>query len=448
MKHWLKQPYHGYLRNHDVQEDVALTQVGPGTPGGEYLRRTWQPVALSDEFEDLPLLVKVLGEELVLFRTKKGQIGLIEKRCPHRGVSLEYGVPSDEGIKCCYHGWHFAPDGTILDTPNCPESKVRESFCHGAYPVQEHKGIVFAYMGPPADQPKLPILDTYQDYHGENTLMVPYSLYFPCNWLQIAENTQDPIHSVFLHTSISGAQFDESWGVLPVVQWVKTPLGMMNINVRRWKEKIWLRTTETILPNYNQTGSFWERPDTVKTFQRVSMTRIFRPIDDTHTRVMGWRYFNEALEPDGKGDPTAVGKDKIDAIGQIDDRDYETQQRSPGDYEAIKSQGSITIHERETPVASDRGVLMMRSLVREGGRAVQSGQPYTSLPLDGDEVVPTYTQDSVITRPILDGLDDRKVQKEYGKKFGQLVLDSVSIEPEKRKAFIEKRLQTLFVNAS
>ena len=116
MKHWLKQPYQGYLRNHDVHPDIEITQVGPGTDGGEYLRRTWQPLALAEELTDLPLLVKILNEELVLFRTQKGVLGLVEKHCSHRGASLEFGVATDEGIRCCYHGWHFAPDGTILDT--------------------------------------------------------------------------------------------------------------------------------------------------------------------------------------------------------------------------------------------------------------------------------------------------------------------------------------------
>ena len=445
MKHWLKQPYQGYLRKHDMQADLEITQVGPGTPGGEYLRRTWQPVALTEELSDLPLLVKLLGEELVLFRTRQGVPGLVEKHCAHRGASLEFGVATDEGIRCCYHGWHFAPDGTILETPNCPANTNYKKFCHGAYPVHEFKGIIFTYMGPPDELPDFPVLDTYQDYHDENSQMVPYSLYYPCNWLQIAENTQDPVHSCFLHTSISGAQFDDSWGVIPVLDWVRTPLGMMNVNVRRWKDNVWLRTTETILPNYNQAGAFWERPDDEKAFQRVATTRFFRPIDDTHTRVMGWRFFNDSVDPDGKGDPAAVGKDKIDAIGQIEDRDRESQQREPGDYEAITSQGPVAIHERETWVSTDRGIGMMRSLVREGVHAVRDGKPYTSLPHDVPGVVPTFTQDSVITRPPLDGLDDSKVIREYGRQYAQIVLDSASVNPAERKAYLQQQLDTLDV---
>ncbi len=447
MKHWLKNPYEGYLRKHDMREDSEITQIGPGTPGGEYLRRTWQPLALTEELKDLPLLVKIMGEELVLFRTTKGVIGLVEKHCSHRGASLEFGVASDVGIRCCYHGWHFAPDGTILETPNSPKNTNHKKFCHGAYPTKEFKGIIFTYMGPPDQLPDFPLLDTYQDYHNENSELVPYSLYYPCNWLQIAENTQDPVHSCFLHTSISGAQFDESWGVLPVIDWVKTPLGMMNVNVRRWNDNIWLRTTETILPNYNQAGAFWEQPNDEKAFQRVATTRFFRPIDDTHTCVMGWRYFNDVVDPDGKGDASAVGKDKMDAIGQIEDRDRESQQREPGDFEAIVSQGPVAIHERETWVETDRGVGMMRKLVKEGVQAVRDGKPFTSLPPDIPGVVSTYTQDSIVKRPPIDGLDDRKLIREYGKQYAQIILESAHINPAERRDYLQAQLDSLYIDS-
>ena len=145
----------------------------------------------------------------------------------------------------------------------------------------------------------------------KSSQLVPYSLHYPCHWLQIAVNTQDPVHSVFLHTNISGTQFDDSWGVMPIIDWVRTPLGYDEYQrKRRWKDNIWLRTTETILPNFNQAGAFWERPDDEKAFQRVAMTRFFRPIDETNTHVMGWRYFNDVVDPGKDGDATQVGKDK------------------------------------------------------------------------------------------------------------------------------------------
>ena len=113
--------------------------------------------------------------------------------------------------------------------------------------------------------------------------LVPFSLHYPCNWLQVLENTQDPVHSVFLHTRISGVQFAPSWGALPELDYVETPLGMMNVNMRRWKSAVWLRTTEVIFPNINQAGALYETGEKEKTLARVSLTRWMRPCDDTGT---------------------------------------------------------------------------------------------------------------------------------------------------------------------
>ena len=199
--------YAGRQQTRDIPADQELTQVGPDTLCGEYLRRFWQPVILSSELGDLPKTVRILGEDLVLFRTKKGEIGLLDKHCCHRGTSLEYGIITDEGISCCYHGWHYAVDGTILETPNDPKSRIKDELRSTAYPTHEFKNIIFAYMGPPKTVPEFPLLDTLVD---PETDYIPYSLLYPCNWLQVLENTQDPVHSVFLHARVSGVQFHES----------------------------------------------------------------------------------------------------------------------------------------------------------------------------------------------------------------------------------------------
>src|SRR3954452_6550524 len=95
------QPYSAYFKRDVPEEDKELTQVGPGTPGGEYLRRFWQPVGLSSSLQDLPKLVRILGEELVLFRNGEGQVGLLQMHCPHRGTSLEFGTVERQGLRCC-----------------------------------------------------------------------------------------------------------------------------------------------------------------------------------------------------------------------------------------------------------------------------------------------------------------------------------------------------------
>ena len=433
------QPFSGYHARRGVSEDAELTHVGAGTPGGEYLRRFWQPVALSSELGELPLNVRMLGEDLVLFRTCQGELGLLERHCSHRGASLEYGLPSDQGIVCCYHGWHYATDGRIIETPNDPTSKAAGQLYHAAYRTHEYQGIVFAYMGPPEDAPDFPILDTFVEPDNE---MVPFSLHMPCNWLQCLENTQDPIHSCFLHTRVSGVQFGVSWGELPEIDYVKTPHGMMNINVRRWKDKVWVRTTEDILPNMNQTGSLWLSAEEEECFGRVALTRWMMPIDEINTKMIGWRYFNDRVDA-GLGDRSQVGLGKIDFIGQTEDeRPYEERQRIPGDFEAIVSQREIAIHGLENLTLSDRGVGMLRSMVRQGIRASKSGRKFAAIPRHFKKPIATYTQDTIITRPPNKG-DDRKLMREIGREIAQVVLDSDKLPPNKRTEVVAAKATQL-----
>ena len=254
---FLKTRYGGYLHREIPEEDAELTHVGPGTPCGEYLRRFWQPVCFSDELKDLPLRLKILGEDLVAFRDKSGAAGLLELHCPHRGTSLEFGLIGDKGIRCCYHGWLFDVDGTILETPGEPaDSTLKDRLFHGAYPIHEYNGIVFAYMGPPESKPPFPVYDTY---NRPGYRMIPGRKYvFPANWLQVHENTMDPVHTAFLHTIVSGAVFTEEFGVLPELEYVETPVGMVYVGTRRIGDNIWTRMVEVVLPNLQQVAPIWE----------------------------------------------------------------------------------------------------------------------------------------------------------------------------------------------
>jgi phenylpropionate dioxygenase-like ring-hydroxylating dioxygenase large terminal subunit len=143
------------------EEDVELTHVGPETPGGEYLRRFWHPIALSEELKDLPKRIRIMCEDLVVFRNRLGGIGLLGLHCSHRGTSLEYGIVSERGLRCCYHGWLYDVDGKVLEIPGqSVGSTYHERLYHPAYPTLEYKGMVFAYMGPPDTKPTFPVYDT------------------------------------------------------------------------------------------------------------------------------------------------------------------------------------------------------------------------------------------------------------------------------------------------
>src|SRR5215212_60673 len=111
------QPYSGYHKPKDRPIDAELSAVGPGTPCGEYLRRFWHPIMMSERLTDHPLPIRILGEDLVLFRDLSGDVGLVDKHCSHRGMSLEFGIIAPHGIRCAYHAWCFGTNGQILETP-------------------------------------------------------------------------------------------------------------------------------------------------------------------------------------------------------------------------------------------------------------------------------------------------------------------------------------------
>lgn len=172
------------------------TRVGPGTPCGELLRRYWIPIApLAQLLENPVRKVRVLGEDLVLYRDRRGGLGLIGDRCLHRRVDLQYGIPDECGLRCPYHGWLFGPTGKCLERPleAFPEREIKQQL--KGYPVQELGGLVFAYLGPlPA--PALPRWDLYVWPNCIRQIAVNT---LDCNWWQCHENNGDPAHSVWLH---------------------------------------------------------------------------------------------------------------------------------------------------------------------------------------------------------------------------------------------------------
>jgi phenylpropionate dioxygenase-like ring-hydroxylating dioxygenase large terminal subunit len=410
--------YGGYLHREVPEEDTELSHVGPDTACGEYLRRFWQPICFSDELKDLPHRVKILGEELVVFRDRSGTVGLLELHCPHRGASLEYGLIDAKGIRCCYHGWLFAADGTILETPGeLPHSTLKDRLYHGAYPTHEYAGVVFAYMGPPDRQLPFPRYDSFlrQGYR----LMPGPKYFYPCNWLQIMENAMDPAHTAFLHTIVSGSQFTEEFGVLPELEFVETPVGMIYIGTRRVGQNVWARMVEAVLPNLQQIAPIWETGHQEHRFSGPMVSRWVVPQDDTNTMFIELRHVSEieGVTPAWWGDRTNM------VPGQLAADSYEAGQRQPGDYEAQVSQRPIAIHGLEHIGATDRGVMMFRNQTRRGIRAVQAGCDPAGLCRDADMVIPTYCNDTVVRlAPDGDPAIDRQQMRETGLRLAESYL--------------------------
>ncbi|HEY0725781.1 MAG TPA: Rieske 2Fe-2S domain-containing protein [Pyrinomonadaceae bacterium] len=208
-----------------------LPHVGRGTPAGEWFRRYWLAVGTTRDLRDIPQAVKVLDEDLVLFRDGEGRIGLIGAHCPHRGASLEYGDVEGEGIRCPYHGWLFNVGGRCLEMPAEPKDS---KFCHKvkqlAYPVRELGGLIFAYMGPDqANPPPLPQYAPLLDHGGQRQVEpVRHADY---NWFNFFENSADPAHVCVLHRHAGYGQ--QSWGDhffsytdMPHVEFVEMDYGM------------------------------------------------------------------------------------------------------------------------------------------------------------------------------------------------------------------------------
>src|SRR5437868_8748106 len=174
-------------------ENELLTRVGPGTPAGEMLRRYWWPVGFTAQVKTKgnPTRVRLLGEDLVLFRDGSGRLGLLGLHCSHRGTSLEFGRVDDRGIRCCYHGWLYDVRGRCLEQPaESEDSRFKDRVQHPAYQAQEIGGFIFAYIGPdPALL--LPNYDLFLREDGEREVGAGRDY---CNWLRRVANSVDKKH--------------------------------------------------------------------------------------------------------------------------------------------------------------------------------------------------------------------------------------------------------------
>jgi nitrite reductase/ring-hydroxylating ferredoxin subunit len=403
---FLKTAYSAYHHRERPAEDEELTRVGPGTPCGEYLRCFWQPIILSSELGEVPRKVRILGEDLVVFRDKRGAIGMLELHCPHRGTSLEFGLIGEKGIRCCYHGWLFDVDGTILETPGEPaDSTLKDRLFHGAYPVHEFAGLVFAYLGPPDKRPAFPLLDTY-DLSGYK-LIARAPTVWECNWLQVKENSMDPAHLAFLHTLPGSEGFTEDLKELGEWDWMETPVGMVYIDTRRQGERIWVRVADFILPNIHQFPPNAEPMAQRNSINRPMATTWAVPLDDTHTMQIG--YYRA---PVGKEPRRGAG------FGQDGSRTYEERQRVPGDYDAqVSIHDGIARHGLEHLAATDRGIIMMRNMLRRSIRALRNGEDVGNPITNNGSVVATFGHDRVISGVALAPTpqEDRRLLRELAR---------------------------------
>lgn len=183
------------------QENNILTQVGPNTPMGRMMRRYWLPVCASSQLpkpDGDPLRVRMLGQDYVAFRDTSGKVGVLHEMCMHRRASLALGRVEDGGIRCLYHGWKFAVDGTIQEAPNHTDERFRARNCAPAYPVREAGNMVWAYFGP---KDKEPPFQHYGFFDGPDANRVILRINTPANYLQLWEGGCDSSHVGILHSN-------------------------------------------------------------------------------------------------------------------------------------------------------------------------------------------------------------------------------------------------------
>jgi phenylpropionate dioxygenase-like ring-hydroxylating dioxygenase large terminal subunit len=366
------------------QPDEELVRCGPGTPGGELLRRYWQPVSLSADATTRPRLVKLLGEELILFRDGSGRPGLLYPRCAHRGTSLLYGKVEAHGVRCCYHGWLFDAEGHCLEMPCEPESRANERIRQPWYPVVEKFGLVFAYLGPAGRQPDFPVfsiadgLGEHEELKAVERLSGPNGVYpkvaarADYNWWNIFDNYMDPFHVVITHYAINGPQFTESLGILPKVEFEFTPDGVRSIQRRTLPDgRVHQRVSQVILPNmhctpgvsdedFTMSGLGWIVPQDDTSFRMFRLFRVNRAKPVTQFD----NYASVAMLRDDWG--PRHGK-PLREWSLEDHQDWQT------DYVTQKGQGDISLHSEEHLTRSDAGTAMMRRLFKKQARIVAGG---------------------------------------------------------------------------
>lgn len=368
------------------REDVELTHVGPGTPIGELMRRYWQPVCLSSELRELPKRIRILCEDLVVFRDRQGRVGCLDLHCAHRGTSLEYGRIEETGIRCCYHGWLYDTEGRCIEMPcETPEMVEKLNVHQPGYPVHEHGGLVFVYMGPPEKQPLFPLYDILDPDYWDSAelrgmrLWEDHSVGFvrDCNWLQHFENVVDPYHLLILHNMISGDQFGSAVtsGNWPDISFEETSLGVRYRSARDLPSGLRIvRYTECVLPNVFIVANIHEKGEAPKVKDKCREISWCVPVDNEHIygiSIVAW--------PLEDGESSADWKPGIDTLtdirpGNLRNRPYEDKQRRPDDMEAQESQRPIAVHALENLAHSDRGIVLLRRALRKAVRDVQAGK--------------------------------------------------------------------------
>lgn len=379
-----------------------ITRTGKGTECGALLRRYWQPVALAAELQAPRQIrpVKVLGQDLVLFRDEEGRLGLVDRDCPHRGADLAFGRLEDGGLRCLFHGWLFDVDGTCKDTPGEPKgSKLCERVRLKSYPTCERSGIVFGYLGE-GEPPAFPALDCFV---APDSHTFAFKGLIECNWLQALEVGLDPAHASFLHRFFEDEQGADSYGrqfraestnsdmpmtrVLrefesPDISVAKSATGLQITALRRIDdERMHVRVTNLLFPqafvipmSSEMTITQWHVPvDDVNCYWYAIFTSFTQPVDKQAMREQREKLYTL---PDYRP-----------RVGRHNDYGYDWEEQRRATYTgmgddinvhdqwAVESQGRIQDRTREHLGTTDKAIVGYRKMLLGEIRKSSAGNP-------------------------------------------------------------------------
>jgi phenylpropionate dioxygenase-like ring-hydroxylating dioxygenase large terminal subunit len=402
-----------------AQQNDLVTRIGPGTPCGAVMRQYWQPVALVDEFD--PRLdprmaqrpvkaVRVLGQDLVLFRDAQGAWGLLDRDCPHRGADLAFGRHEGDGLRCPFHGWKFAADGSCLETPAEPVgSRLCERVRQRSYPVLERSGILFGWFGEPGSTP--PPFPAFDCYVAPGTHTFAFKGLWHCNWLQAFEVGIDPAHPSFLHRFLSDAPLDaigenaagkqfrsasagataegERWPMTRIMREFHRP--EISSEARPWGLQLTaLRPMTDALTHVRITQAIFPHTFVIPLSETLTITQMHVPVDDTHTY-----WYSVFTSFAGPVDKEAMRQQRLQFIslpdyvpksGRHNDWGFNpAEQRSSTylgmgeedinvhDQWAVESMGPIQDRTREHLGTSDKVIMANRRMLLQAIEAVQAG---------------------------------------------------------------------------
>jgi phenylpropionate dioxygenase-like ring-hydroxylating dioxygenase large terminal subunit len=394
-----------------AQENELITRIGPGTPCGALMRRYWQPAALVEELDGpRPVkAVRLLGEDLVLFRDEEGRYGLLDRHCPHRGADLAFARRENGGLRCAFHGWLFDVTGRCLETPAEPvNSPLCRNIRQAAYPVLEKAGILWAYMNPggpggPGDLSTAPAFPAFDCFVAPDTHTFTFKGLWECNWLQALEVGIDPAHASYLHRFFEDEDRSKGYGKQfrdasldsdipmtrvmrehgrPSIEVEQTGYGLKIITTRDLGNgRTHVRVTNQIFPHaisiplsQEMMLTQWHTPvDDQSCYWYTVFTSFGKPVDKAAMRAQRLQVYELPEYRSKKNRTNGYGFDPHEQ--QVKTYTGMGEDINVHDQWAVESQGRIQDRTREHLGSSDKAISVYRRLLKRSIDQVKRGEP-------------------------------------------------------------------------